>query len=125
GGEVCVLGETVVDKLCGEQPARGEQIRVKHVPCKVVGILSPKGQSQWGQDQDDIILMPWTTLVRRINGSQSDAVGSLMVSARSPQAVAVAQRDITSLLKQRHHLAETADPDFQVRNLAETQNAAQ
>jgi putative ABC transport system permease protein len=123
--KVCILGQTVVDKLFGEQPALGEQIRVKHVPCKVIGILSVKGQSYGGQDQDDIILMPWTTLVRRINGSQSDAVGSLMVSARAPALVAVAQREVTSLLKQRHRLADTADPDFQVRNLAEMQNAAQ
>jgi putative ABC transport system permease protein len=123
--KVCILGQTVVDKLFGEQPAIGEQIRVKHVPCKVVGVLAPKGQSSWGQDQDDVILMPWSTLVRRINGSQSDAVGSLIVSARSPQAVDSAQREVTSLLKQRHHLAETAEPDFQVRNLAEMQNAAQ
>ena len=123
--KVCILGQTVVDKLFGEQRALGEQIRVKHVLCKVVGILSMKGQSYGGQDQDDIILMPWTTLVRRINGSQSDAVGSLMVSARGPSLVAVAQREVTSLLKQRHHQAESAEPDFQVRNLAEMQNAAQ
>src|SRR5207253_1847911 len=125
GGEVCVLGETVVDKLCGEQPARGEQIRVKHVPCKVVGILSVKGQSYGGQDQDDIILMPWTTLVRRINGSQSDAVGSMMVSARSANLVGAAQREVTSLLKQRHRQSASSEPDFQIRNLAEMQNAAQ
>ena len=123
--KVCILGQTVVDKLFGAQPALGEQIRVKHVPCKVVGVLSVKGQSWGGQDQDDIILMPWTTLVRRINGSQSDAVGSLMVSGRSPAMVAVAQREVTSLLKQRHHQADTAEPDFQVRNLAAMQNAAQ
>jgi putative ABC transport system permease protein len=123
--KVCLLGETVKQKLFGDAPAVGEQIRVKHVPCKVVGVLAAKGQSSWGQDQDDIILMPWATLVRRINGSQSDAVGSLMVSARSPQKVAMAQRQITSLLKQRHHLSEAQEPDFQIRNLAEMQNAAQ
>jgi putative ABC transport system permease protein len=123
--KVCILGQTVVDKLFGDQPAIGEQIRVKHVPCKVVGILAAKGQSSWGQDQDDVILMPWTSLVRRINGSQSDAVGSLMVSARSPQTVNPAQREVTSLLRQRHHLADSAEPDFQVRNLAEMQNAAE
>ncbi|HWE22449.1 MAG TPA: ABC transporter permease [Myxococcales bacterium] len=123
--KVCILGQTVVDKLFGEQPALGEQIRVKHVPCKVIGILATKGQSYGGQDQDDIILMPWTTLVRRINGSQSDAVGSLMVAARTSNLVAAAQREVTSLLKQRHRQTESAEPDFQVRNLAEMQNAAQ
>ena len=123
--KVCILGQTVVDKLFGEQHALGEQIRVKHVPCKVVGILSVKGQSYGGQDQDDIILMPWTTLVRRINGSQSDAVGSMMVSARSANLVGAAQREVTSLLKQRHRQSASSEPDFQIRNLAEMQNAAQ
>ena len=91
----------------------------------MVGILTSKGQGTCGQDQDDVILMPWTTLVRRIIGTRADTVGNIMVSARSPEAVAEAQRDITALLRQRHHTAENADEDFQVRNLAEMQNAAQ
>jgi len=68
--------------------------------------------------------MPWSTVVRRLVGTQSDAVSTMMVSARSPEAVDDAQREITSLLRQRHHLSETAEPDFQIRNLAEMQNAA-
>ena len=123
--KVCVLGKTVVDKLfLPDQPVLGQQIRVKKVPCKIVGILSPKGQSSWGQDQDDVIIMPWSTVVRRLIGSQADSVGQLMVSARSPDAVDEAQREITALLRQRHHTAELAEPDFQIRNLAEMQNAA-
>ena len=123
--KVCILGKTVVDKLFIEgAPVIGEQIRVKHVPCKVIGVLAPKGQSSWGHDQDDVILMPWSTVVRRLIGTQSDAVGQLMVSARSPSAVDDAQREITSLLRQRHRLGEQAEPDFQIRNLAEMQNAA-
>jgi putative ABC transport system permease protein len=123
--KVCVLGKTVVDKLFApDAPVIGEQIRVKHVPCKVIGILSSKGQSQWGQDQDDVIVMPWSTVVRRLVGTQSDAVGQLMVSARSPEAVDDAQREITALLRQRHKTADAAEPDFQIRNLAEMQNAA-
>ncbi|TMA28392.1 MAG: FtsX-like permease family protein [Deltaproteobacteria bacterium] len=123
--KVCILGKTVVDKLFpDEEHVLGEQIRVKHVPCKVIGVLAAKGQSSWGQDQDDVILMPWSTVVRRLVGTQSDAVSTMMVSARSPEAVDDAQREITSLLRQRHHLSETAEPDFQIRNLAEMQNAA-
>ncbi len=123
--KVCILGKTVVDKLFPDAShVLGEQIRVKHVPCKVIGILAAKGQSSWGQDQDDIILMPWSTVVRRLVGTQSDAVGQMMVSARSPEQVDDAQREITALLRQRHHQAETAEPDFQIRNLAEMQNAA-
>jgi putative ABC transport system permease protein len=123
--KVCVLGKTVVDKLfLPDQPVVGEQIRIKHVPCKVVGVLAAKGQSSWGQDQDDVIIMPWSTVVRRLIGSQADTVGQLMVSARRPELVDEAQREITLLLRQRHHTAEQAEPDFQIRNLAEMQNAA-
>ncbi|GEJ57386.1 ABC transporter permease [Anaeromyxobacter diazotrophicus] len=124
GAKVCLLGQTVKEKLFGEANAVGEQIRVKHVPCKVVGVLAAKGQGSWGQDQDDVVVMPWSTLVRRIQGTQSDAVGMLMVEARGPQLVADAQREVTSLLKQRHRLAEAAEPDFQIRNLTEIQNSA-
>jgi putative ABC transport system permease protein len=123
--KVCVLGQTVVNKLfVPGAPVLGEQIRVKHVPCKIVGILGVKGQSFGGADQDDVILMPWSTVVRRLVGSQSDAVGQLMISARSSPAVADAEREITALLRQRHHLSEQAEPDFQIRNLTEMQDAA-
>ena len=123
--KVCVLGKTVVDKLfVPGAPVLGEQIRVKHVPCKVVGILASKGQSFGGQDQDDVILMPWSSVVRRLIGSQADTVGQMMVSARSSDQVSDAEREITALLRQRHHLSDQAEPDFQIRNLAEMQDAA-
>ncbi len=122
--KVCVLGKTVVDKLfLPNSPVIGEQIRVKHVPCKVIGVLSAKGQTSFGQDQDDVILMPWSTVVRRLIGTQSDAVGQLMISARSPRQVDDAEREVTALLRQRHHLGDQAEPDFQIRNLAEMQDA--
>jgi putative ABC transport system permease protein len=124
GAKVCVLGKTVADKLFGDDSPIGQQIRVKHVPCKVIGVLAAKGQGSWGQDQDDLVLMPWTTLVHRINGSLADTVQQLMVSARAPDQVNPAQLQIESLLKQRHHIAEEGEPDFSVRNLAEMQNAA-
>jgi putative ABC transport system permease protein len=123
--KVCILGKTVVDKLfVPGAPVVGEQVRIKHVPCKVIGVLASKGQSSWGQDQDDVVLMPWSTVVRRLIGTQSDAVGQLIVSARSPQSVDEAEREITALLRQRHRLSEQAEPDFQIRNLAEMQDAA-
>ncbi len=91
--KVCILGETVVKKLfVPGAPVLGEQVRVKHVPCKVIGILANKGNA-FGTDEDDTILMPWTTVVRRLIGSQSDAVGKLMISARSSQQVADAMQD--------------------------------
>jgi putative ABC transport system permease protein len=123
--KVCILGQTVVNKLfVPGAPVLGEQIRVKQVPCKVTGILSVKGQSFGGADQDDVILMPWSTVVRRLIGSQADTVGQMMISARSSQHVSDAEREITALLRQRHHLSDQAEPDFQIRNLAEMQDAA-
>ena len=124
GAKVCILGQTVVDKLFGEQNPIGEQIRVRHVPCKVIGVLAAKGQGAMGQDQDDVVLMPWTTVVRKLQGSAADTVGTLMVSARTPRDVDPVQREITDLLRQRHHLSDSAEPDFNVRNLAEMQAAA-
>src|SRR5436309_6746686 len=121
--KVCLVGKTVVDKLFGPgAPVVGEQIRVKHVPCKIIGVLAAKGQTSFGQDQDDVILMPWSTVVRRLIGTQSDAVGQLIVSARSPSQVDDAEREVTALLRQRHRLADAAEPDFQIRNLAEMQD---
>ncbi len=124
GAKVCILGQTVREKLFGDANPVGEGIRVKHVPCKVVAVLAPKGQGSQGQDQDDIILMPWSTLVRRIQGSQADTVGTLMIEAGSSSLVADAQRQVTSLLRQRHRLGDQAEPDFQIRNLAEIQSSA-
>ena len=123
--KVAIIGKTVADKLFpnGAQIV-GEQIRVKQEPVTVIGVLAPKGQSAYGQDQDDVILMPWTTVVRRLIGSQSDTVGQIMVLARSASQVDQAQSDVTALLSQRHHVQNGATPDFDIRNLAEMQDAA-
>jgi len=122
--KVALIGKTVADKLfpTGAQIV-GAQIRVKQEPVTVIGVLASKGQSSFGQDQDDVILMPWTTVARRLIGSQSDTVGQLMVLARSAEQVADAERDVTSLLRQRHHIPDGATADFEIRNLAEMQDA--
>jgi len=122
--KVCLIGQTVKDKLFGDSPAVGEQIRVRHVPCKVVGVLSAKGQSSWGQDQDDVVLMPWTTLVRRVQGMQGDVLGQLLVGARSTEVVDDAQREVRALLRQRHHLGDGQADDFRVKNLTDLQDSA-
>jgi putative ABC transport system permease protein len=124
GAKVCVLGATVAEKLFGDVSPVGQQIRVKHLPCKVIGVLARKGQGGFGQDQDDNIVMPWTTVVRRLVGTQSDAVGMLMVGARSADVVADVEREVNALLRQRHRLGEGQENDFTVRNLTEMQNAA-
>ncbi len=121
--KVCLIGHTVQTQLFGDADPVGELIRVKSMPCQVIGVLAVKGQGGWGQDEDDVVLMPWTTLMRRIVGTQSEAVGMLMLSAKSPDLVAATQEDTDALLRQRHKLADGAPADFQIRNLAEMQDA--
>ncbi|MFL5374889.1 MAG: ABC transporter permease [Myxococcales bacterium] len=124
GAKVCIIGQTVRERLFGETSPVGEQIRVKHVPCKVIGLLAAKGQGNGGQDQDDIVIMPWTTVVRRVQGMQGDVVGQLLVGARSSDVVDEAQREVRDLLRQRHHLGDGQADDFRVKNLTDLQESA-
>ncbi|HEY1948957.1 MAG TPA: ABC transporter permease [Bryobacteraceae bacterium] len=120
--KVAVLGKTVVDNLfMGSEPV-GQTIRIRNVPFTVVGILSSKGQSPTGQDQDDVILIPLSTAKKKVLGvSQANmgAVASIMVQATGPEAIGAAQEQIHSLLRQRHHLQASEDDDFTLRNLEE------
>jgi putative ABC transport system permease protein len=124
GAKVCLLGQSVKEKLFGDAPAVGEQIRVKHIPCKVVGVLAAKGQGSTGQDQDDIVIVPWATLARRIQGSQGDTVGQLVVGAHGSSQMKELVRDVTELLRQRHKIAEGQENDFRVKNFTELQDSA-
>jgi putative ABC transport system permease protein len=116
-----VLGQTVVQNLFGGgQNPLDQIIRINTVPFRVVGVLSPKGQSPQGQDQDDVVLIPFSTAERKVLGTQMlGTVGAIMVSAISPEAIPEAQRQITVLLRERHRLKRTQDNDFTIRNLAD------
>jgi len=118
---VALLGKTVVDNLFyGEDPV-GRMIRIKTVSFTVVGTLVPKGQSPSGQDQDDVILMPISTAKKRVIGvSQANyaAVGSIMVQGKEGRTDE-AQDQMSSLLRQRHHLQPNEDNDFTIRNMEE------
>ncbi len=120
--KVALLGQTVVENLFGGANPVGHVIRIKRVPFTVIGVLSLKGQSPWGQDQDDIVLMPLSTAKKKVLGaSQANAraVGAIMVQARGPGMMKEAEDQITALLRQRHHLQPWQEDDFSVRNLAE------
>ena len=112
---VCVLGQTVVDNLFAGSDAVGQVIRIRNLPFRVVGVLSVKGQNQYGQDQDDVVLMPYTTAQKKL--LTITYINSAMVSAISPAATYTAQNEITSLLRQRHKIAPNVDDDFTVRDL--------
>ncbi|NCT66201.1 MAG: FtsX-like permease family protein [Rhodanobacteraceae bacterium] len=120
-----VLGRTVATNLFGDEDPVGKTIRVKQTPFVVVGLLATKGQSLTGQDQDDTILVPVTTAQRKLFGTQfPGTVRQIMVQARSAEVMAAAEADMTGLLRQRHHLPERADNDFDIRNLTALANTA-
>lgn len=119
--KVALLGKTVIDNLFyGEDPV-GKVIRIKAVPFTVVGVLTPKGQSPTGQDQDDVVLVPISTAKKKVIGtSQANyaAVGQILVQAREGRTADV-QDQMSALLRQRHHLQANEDDDFTIRNMEE------
>jgi len=112
--KVCILGKTVADALFPESTPVGQNVRIRNVPFKVLGVLSKKGQNAMGMDQDDIILAPYTTVLRRL--SHSPYLRQVLVSATSPSSIGAAQTQITELLRMRHKIAPYDADDFTIRN---------
>ena len=112
--DVCTIGRTVRDQLFGVEDPIGKVIRVKDVPCKVVATLHPKGLSVSGQDQDDTILMPYTTGQKKIKGA--NWLDDILCSAVSQAAVKVAGQEAAAVLRDRHHLRPEEEDDFNIRN---------
>jgi len=118
---VCVLGLTVANILFLNDDPIGQTIRVANQPCKVIGILEPKGQSATGQDQDDMILMPYSTVQKKIKGI--NWVDDIWASAITPDVIPAAEREITDLLRERHHIRTGQADDFNIRHPVEIANA--
>jgi putative ABC transport system permease protein len=118
---VCVLGATVVANLFGSADPLGKTIRVQNISCRVIGVLAAKGQSPSGQDQDDTLIMPFTTVQKKIKGI--DWLDDIMCSAVSPAAIGSAEKQITGLLRERHHLRPDEEDDFNLRHPAEIAEA--
>ena len=119
GAKVCVIGPTVARQLLGNGDPIGQVVRVKAMPCTVVGVLQGKGQSSQGQDQDDLLVMPWVTFKSRMMSQDRVHVGSILISAVSPDEVSHAQTQVTGILRQQHRLMDAQQDDFTVRNLAD------
>lgn len=124
---VAVLGRTVANQLFGAgQNPIGATIRVRNVPFEVIGVLEPKGQTTWGQDQDDLVILPFTTAQRRVFGTPLfNLVDMILVSARSPGAVSEAATQIRLLLRQRHRILPGEEDDFTVRSLDDMARASE
>ncbi len=120
--KVVVLGQTVAQNLFGAVDPIGQVVRVNRVPLTVVGVMERKGQTTQGQDQDDTVLIPMSTAKKRVLGTtqaNARAVGVIMIKARDAGAMAEVQQEVTTLLRQRHHLQPGQDDDFTLRNLSE------
>jgi putative ABC transport system permease protein len=112
--DVCVVGRTVRYQLFGAEDAVGKVIRVNNLPCKVVATLLPKGLSLSGQDQDDVVILPYTTAQKKIKGITW--LDDILCSAVSQGAVKNAGQEAAAVLRDRHHLRPEQEDDFNIRN---------
>jgi putative ABC transport system permease protein len=120
--KVCLIGKTAADTLFGSGDPVGETIRIKSAPFVFVGLLASKGVSMRGDDQDDIVLVPYTSAMKRLSGSTS--FRSFLVQTAAPELMPSAQEEITDLLRQRHRIGEDAEDDFIVRTQQEITEVA-
>jgi ABC-type antimicrobial peptide transport system permease subunit len=124
---VVLLGQTVVDQLFGPgQDPVGAVIRIKDVPFRVIGVLQAKGQTAWGQDQDDVVVMPFSTAERRVLGTAFlGTVDMIFASAVDREAVAAASEQVSAVLRERHRILPGMEDDFTVRTLGDIAQASQ
>ena len=123
GAKVCVIGHTVSNNLFGEgSDPVGRMVRINNIPFKIIGMFEAKGQNAFGQDQDDIVIAPFSTVQSRM--LTISYINSIMVSAKSEALIPVATDEITQVLKERHRLGPSEDPDFSIRSQADIANTA-
>ncbi|MCG8653047.1 MAG: ABC transporter permease, partial [Pirellulales bacterium] len=120
--KVCVIGQTVVAKLFQTIDPIGEKVRIGSIPFRVIGVLEAKGANMVGEDQDDVILVPYTTVQRRIHGNEFRSVHAIMASARSAELTSAATTEIRQLLRERHDIAPGRPADFEVQSTTEIAN---
>lgn len=118
--KVAILGQTVVKELFGDMDPLGKTIRVKGIPFTVIGALTARGQSGPGQDQDDMIYLPLSTVQKKLSGTQfPDMVNMIMLQAYRAEDTYTSQEEISALLRQRHNLGLNKEDDFSIMNLTQ------
>ena len=120
--KVCVIGRTTATQVYGNEDPVGQILRIKEVPFTILGVLTPKGLSTQGVDQDDIVIMPYTSAMKRVIGGTN--LRNINVQIGDARQVEAAQQQIISLLRQRHNIRPGRDDDFTVRNQQEIAEAA-
>jgi putative ABC transport system permease protein len=120
--KVALIGQTIQTNLFGDVDPLGQIIRIKKVPFTIVGVLNKKGQNAWGQDQDDVVVIPISTAKKKVigvNQANARAVHAISVKVRQGEDMAQALESIRDVLRQRHRLQPQQDDDFTLRNLSE------
>jgi putative ABC transport system permease protein len=120
--KVAVLGATVASNLYPDQDPVGQELQIRNVPFKIIGVLAAKGQTAGGEDQDDVILAPYTTVQSRLAGHQF--IPQILAATANPQDIEAAEKEIASIMREQHHLATWEDNDFTVRNQTDLAEAA-
>ncbi len=120
--KVCVLGATVVRSLFGDGDPLGKSVLIRNVPFTVIGVLDARGQTGFGQDQDDVVLIPYTSSMQRLTGQSF--VSTLMISVRDGTPMSDTQDAVKAMLRQRHRIVPPQLDDFSVRNLQDIADAA-
>jgi putative ABC transport system permease protein len=120
GKAVCIIGATVREELFGEQAPLDSKLRLGNFSCRVIGTLEAKGQSSFGSDQDDLILLPLRTFQRRIGGNKD--ISLIQVSVKDGRSTDTAKNDIELLLRTRRHISATEEDNFQVMDMKEISN---
>jgi putative ABC transport system permease protein len=115
--KMAVIGRTTAQQLFGAESALGQIVRIQNVPFQIVGVLTPKGYSVMGTDQDDVIVVPYTTAMKRLLGTTT--LRGIVVQTESAEALPVAQQQITELLRQRHRIGPGREDDFTVHSQQE------
>ncbi|MCB1464246.1 MAG: ABC transporter permease [Nitratireductor sp.] len=117
GKAACIVGDTLREELFGNEDPIGQKIRLDTLSCEVIGVLEEKGQSSFGQDQDDLVLMPIRTVQRRMTGKTD--VSSILLSAEEGVETTKIQRDVTWLMRERRRISADEDDNFRVNDMAE------
>ncbi len=121
--QVCLLGQTVADALFVDESPVGQRVRLKGLPFRVVGLLDRKGANTFGMDQDDVVLLPWTTVKKKLSGSALLTVDQILVGATSSDALPALEAEIRDVLRVNHRLLRPGAPplmdDFTIRNMTE------
>ena len=125
GAKVAVLGDTVARNLFDDENPLERIVRIRNVPMRVIGVLAPKGQTPWGQDQDDVVYVPFSTAQRRLfRRGAANSIHRITAAALNDGAVPEAERETTAILRQRRGLAAGEPEDFEVRNMTQMLDAA-